>query len=339
MSTASPGPRLPVRCETKWIINTNEPSTRRFLSTYSLRVSIGPSRTHINTEERRPNRTWSPVLRGRNSAGIKPRPSLTGSSCPLGKVPHMKMIMSCSRTGQGRTAATRLDRPFKAKGKPRLQMQLCTYVFFCCFFFGGGVLKLVCQPLSISKSLIPKGTLFYPHSYCSFTLFPPTSLPPSFPTFSRLHSSNYSRTEDLWSARAEVFIELLFCFHHLDLASFTTDFSAHLHNSKKSVESLHHSLPPPPHRAVMLGIYLIDVRHLWPHFVLFNRLLFGLPAREGQHHLRGMRHPDKRAERAPWDSRAAHTGRKSLLKHDYFDWKFNWRSSCHYSGCTDMQFN
>lgn len=48
-----------------------------------------------------------------------------------------------------------------------------------------------------------------------------------------------------------------------------------------------------------LSIYLIDVRHLWPYFVLFDRCLFGLPARERQHHLRGMRHPDKKPERTP----------------------------------------
>lgn len=67
------------------------------------------------------------------------------------------MIMSCSRLGH--TAATPLYGPFKTKGKPRLQMQLCT----CVQGWGcGGVLKLVCQPLSISKSLTPNGTLFYP---------------------------------------------------------------------------------------------------------------------------------------------------------------------------------
>lgn len=126
-------------------------------------------------------------------------PSLSNwEQLPTGKSAAHENDYELQQDRAGPHCCDRRDRPFKAKEKPRLQMQLCTYVFFCCcFFFGGGVLKLVCQPLSISKSLIPKGTLFYPHSYCSFTLFPPTSLPPSFPTFSRLHSSNYSRTEDL----------------------------------------------------------------------------------------------------------------------------------------------
>lgn len=41
-------------------------------------------------------------------------------------------------------------------------------------------------------------------------------------------------------------------------------------------------------------MYLVDVRHLRSHVVLFERLLFGLPAWEWQHHLRGMRHPEER---------------------------------------------
>lgn len=38
-------------------------------------------------------------------------------------------------------------------------------------------------------------------------------------------------------------------------------------------------------------IHLIDVRYLWSHIVLFDRLLFWFPAWEWQHHLSGMRHP------------------------------------------------
>lgn len=43
-----------------------------------------------------------------------------------------------------------------------------------------------------------------------------------------------------------------------------------------------------------LCIYLIDVCYLWPHILLFDRFLFGFPAWEWQHHLRGMRHPEER---------------------------------------------
>lgn len=44
------------------------------------------------------------------------------------------------------------------------------------------------------------------------------------------------------------------------------------------------------------GAYLVDVGHLWPNVVLFDRLLFGIPAWEWQHNFRGMRHPDKRRD-------------------------------------------
>lgn len=43
-------------------------------------------------------------------------------------------------------------------------------------------------------------------------------------------------------------------------------------------------------------MYLIDVCNLWAHIFLFYRLLFGLPTREWQHHLRGMRDPVERRE-------------------------------------------
>ncbi|KAG7279527.1 hypothetical protein CRUP_034628 [Coryphaenoides rupestris] len=47
---------------------------------------------------------------------------------------------------------------------------------------------------------------------------------------------------------------------------------------------------------VFWGPYLIDVCDLWPHVILFERLLLGLPAREGQHHLGGVVLPFPRWE-------------------------------------------
>ena len=80
---------------------------------------------------------------------------------------------------------------------------------------------------------------------------------------------------------------------------------------------------------VWICIYLIDVCYLRPHVVLFDRLLFGFPAWERQHHLRGMGHPEERR-----NSSVTHTDRLNIMLTDNMDVDSVMVTVVKGSGCT-----
>lgn len=146
-------------------------------------------------------------------------------------------------------------------------------------------------------------------------LAPFSLLRPPLPLFSRLHSSNYSWATDLWSTRGHSFIELLFllCVCVLPFSSTLLapnlqrptpifQFFSSLETKTRTTTKTKQTRLFCPLWAHLLCFrfkacaYLVDVCYLWPHVVLLDRLLFGFPAWEWQHHLRGMGHPEERRD-------------------------------------------
>lgn len=132
-----------------------------------------------------------------------PRPSLTRSSCQLGKGLHTKMIRSCSGTGPTLTRPCSTQPP-KTKGKRTCssQMRLCTWV----------VLFVLILPPSLP--LFPPTILKNPSFGLTAIPHSPSPLPvpvlPLFPTFRAvitLEPETFDQPEQ------EFFIELPSCFY------------------------------------------------------------------------------------------------------------------------------
>lgn len=227
------------------------------------------------------------MLQGRNSARTKPPSVSNKEQLPAGKSAARENDYE-QQQHRGHSATTLFhEAPLNQAGS--LQMHPCTCVV--------GILTFGCHPPTRSKACSPKGPWFGLTARTHLPSPLPVLVLPLFPTFRgviALELETFDQPEQ------KFFTELLFCFNCASTALLHLQ-PAFLHASTlQSAQnrpglSITHSLLPLC--GVKLGIYLVDVRHLWPHFVLFDRFLFGLPAREWQHHLRGVRHPDKRPER------------------------------------------
>ena len=127
------------------------------------------------------------VLQGRNSARAKTLSSLTRSSCQLGNVPQMKIIISC-RTGQTLLHSGSMKQPSLKNKKQSHVQHTHTHSYPYC------KLPPVCLPSSLVLSiclylcltLFSLSTIITHYSMSSLKNNPPFLLAPCLPPYSFL---------------------------------------------------------------------------------------------------------------------------------------------------------